>query len=1310
MNLLTRNGIQQGLRIPSGALYAAVVLVSAFVMLSRALPLQGTPFALIITVLVLFYLPGILLARFLGKLALAHPVQRFCWVLVSAFGITASLGALLRLLQVPVSGYILCLHLLMLFMALAPVKPPAAGPSWRLTFGNAPLYLLLAVSCVVVLYVALERGRFRFDGYEDQTVFAELADWLSHEPAEPGIRSRRIGVLTGDARWDMDGWTYTHAVWVWASGVPAAELIWFNLTPLFVWTVPLALFGMAYELTRREDAAAYAVALAVAFGLMTIDALVYYKTWLTFGQFALFQVNTLRTISTALVTPLALIPVFAYLHQPARRYLPLILLAGITVATMHPRQAVIYLYSVAATTLLWWLARPERKRFVRAAALAAVLVLVASVPLVQRLQRPSAGAETARRLAEVAGATDRDLEPPVQMSVTIPPPEAVSVPPPAVEDAVTETTGQGNPRGDLLALRLPVLGDSFIVDPRTVFYHPFVIIGVLAGLLIVVYWRRELAAQYVFALTAVTLILLFVPGISDVFIRLVTALVAPSVALGMPVSLALAYVLDLGLRRLASPRLVPAFRLFFVLFAVAVFALLLFEPIPIPASAKDQIRASNAMQALRDIQPADELLLQTLREVLPGDERSVLITPDHVAGYITESVPFAFVTGGRESSNLAAEGSRRFVNETSPQAPWLDRQDIEFIQTWGVTHVVLEIDNTRLTQLLLQPERFELQAAVGGYRVFRVLPGIEPTGVDALFGDMNALYQAQGASRWGRRGFALELPGTTEGWAAIAERWGQLGDTPIARLGLAFTEVMLGDDTRSLELWAELHEQYPQQPAFLEAVALTEAILGRLEQGVAMLLSALDAGEPAMRVAAARRLLTPTFFYLLNDEQLQQVIDIADMDSVTWEQLASRQNLDLLRQRIVLMLSRQRWDIAERWSQSIPQAEVDPRDLVIRALISLVRGDTESALRNLEPATDADQVAANRHLHPDRWGDNVAAQTYHILRGDLARREQRWADAIDAYNQAIAAGNRRAARYWLAETYREQGRQAEADDLLAALEAEWQSEYGSGFPALVSLLELQGSPLLHGVGTNIQVDDVTGKMTVEVVTGNLHIAPLPVRTLRIEVTDPAAATFYATAEEPVASLPGALIRSTVEVELPRDLPVLTPALVFVEPRFDNRVTFGKPVASIILNRPDDATLAEGAVAAGWRFGEHILLEHLHASADAEAVDLTLYWRTDAPLQTDYHVFTHVIDAEGRIVQQYDAAPADGRYPTGQWRVDTLIEDARSIRFETPLAPGTYRVLVGLYQPADGTRLPVTSADGSVNTDAFEALAFRVSGP
>jgi len=158
------------------------------------------------------------------------------------------------------------------------------------------------------------------------------------------------------------------------------------------------------------------------------------------------------------------------------------------------------------------------------------------------------------------------------------------------------------------------------------------------------------------------------------------------------------------------------------------------------------------------------------------------------------------------------------------------------------------------------------------------------------------------------------------------------------------------------------------------------------------------------------------------------------------------------------------------------------------------------------------------------------------------------------------------------------------------------------------------------------------------------------------------------------------------------------------------VTFGKPVASIILNRPDDATLAEGAVAAGWRFGEHILLEHLHASADAEAVDLTLYWRTDAPLQTDYHVFTHVIDAEGRIVQQYDAAPADGRYPTGQWRVDTLIEDARSIRFETPLAPGTYRVLVGLYQPADGTRLPVTSADGSVNTDAFEALAFRVSGP
>lgn len=107
---------------------------------------------------------------------------------------------------------------------------------------------------------------------------------------------------------------------------------------------------------------------------------------------------------------------------------------------------------------------------------------------------------------------------------------------------------------------------------------------------------------------------------------------------------------------------------------------------------------------------------------LPVEENKVAyLISNRVANYVIESIPNAFVTGGRAESNPAYGGSSRFFDASN--APWLDANDIEFLQTYDVDYLVLPADNTRIPQMLLQPERFEwlVQLARGDSEAARAL-------------------------------------------------------------------------------------------------------------------------------------------------------------------------------------------------------------------------------------------------------------------------------------------------------------------------------------------------------------------------------------------------------------------------------------------------------------------------------------------------------------------------------------------------------------------------------------------------------------
>jgi hypothetical protein len=96
----------------------------------------------------------------------------------------------------------------------------------------------------------------------------------------------------------------------------------------------------------------------------------------------------------------------------------------------------------------------------------------------------------------------------------------------------------------------------------------------------------------------------------------------------------------------------------------------------------------------------------------------------------------------------------------------------------------------------------------------------------------------------------------------------------------------------------------------------------------------------------------------------------------------------------------------------------------------------------------------------------------------------------------------------------------------------------------------------------------------------------------------------------------------------------------------------------------------------------------------ETVFITLYWQADSLAAQPLHSFIHVIGADGRTVAQTDG-PLPSPSATGgdAGPPGPTIEDRRPLKLPYELSAGPYRVHLGLYDPATGTRIGVQDAAG-----------------
>lgn len=142
-----------------------------------------------------------------------------------------------------------------------------------------------------------------------------------------------------------------------------------------------------------------------------------------------------------------------------------------------------------------------------------------------------------------------------------------------------------------------------------------------------------------------------------------------------------------------------------------------------------------------------------------------------------------------------------------------------------------------------------------------------------------------------------------------------------------------------------------------------------------------------------------------------------------------------------------------------------------------------------------------------------------------------------------------------------------------------------------------------------------------------------------------------------------------------------------------------PFVSPVLRLPLRVTRAPPPVA---YFGQQIrLLRYTYEGPPGltgGTMHLTLEWEAVRGVSEPYKVFVHVLGEHGLPVAQQDNEPVNGTYPTTRWQAGERIVDPYAIPLPAAMAPGEYRVEVGLYRISDLGRLPVVDENGTVMDD------------
>jgi len=95
-------------------------------------------------------------------------------------------------------------------------------------------------------------------------------------------------------------------------------------------------------------------------------------------------------------------------------------------------------------------------------------------------------------------------------------------------------------------------------------------------------------------------------------------------------------------------------------------------------------------------------------------------------------------------------------------------------------------------------------------------------------------------------------------------------------------------------------------------------------------------------------------------------------------------------------------------------------------------------------------------------------------------------------------------------------------------------------------------------------------------------------------------------------------------------------------------------------------------------------------APGGGLTLALDFETEAPVGKDYKVFVHLVDANGQIITQSDRPLSHAGRASSKWSVGETDREGYDLLAPADAACGDFTLEAGLYDPATGQRLEITS--------------------
>lgn len=90
----------------------------------------------------------------------------------------------------------------------------------------------------------------------------------------------------------------------------------------------------------------------------------------------------------------------------------------------------------------------------------------------------------------------------------------------------------------------------------------------------------------------------------------------------------------------------------------------------------------------------------------------------------------------------------------------------------------------------------------------------------------------------------------------------------------------------------------------------------------------------------------------------------------------------------------------------------------------------------------------------------------------------------------------------------------------------------------------------------------------------------------------------------------------------------------------------------------------------------------------ERISVTLYWQAQERIATSYKVGVQLLSPDLHIAAQDDSIPARWTYPTTAWLPGEIVTDEHPLTIASEAAPGSYTLIVVLYDERNASRLGV----------------------